>query len=291
VLRERGIDAGTIHALIYVPAKNGCTIRYCKRRHLDGVGTIIVDEASMIDYAMHQDILSFGIPTLFVGDHGQLEPIGTNPNLMKNPDVRLVTIHRQALENPILRLATAFREGRPVPYWSDKHGRLDVVRKRDFNDLLTPDTQVICGFNHTRHRVNATIRRMLGFHGVAVCPGDRLICLRNNRRLNLFNGQQVTVEEVGPAGRRTCIVTVRTDDGRVFAAECLTEQFGRELVTDFRSKDILLMDYGYCLTVHKAQGAEWDQVIVLEEIVRSSDPSRWRYTAATRAKKRLAYCF
>jgi exodeoxyribonuclease-5 len=50
------------------------------------------------------------------------------------------------------------------------------------------------------------------------------------------------------------------------------------------------MDYGYCLTAHKAQGAEWDDVLVLEEVSRSWDARRWRYTAATRAKQRLVYC-
>ena len=50
------------------------------------------------------------------------------------------------------------------------------------------------------------------------------------------------------------------------------------------------MDYGYCLTAHKAQGAEWDDVLVLEEICSSWDPRRWRSTAATRARQRLVYC-
>ena len=76
------------------------------------------------------DLLSFGLPVLFVGDHGQLEPIGTSAGLMADPHVRLETIHRQARGNPILRLATALREGRPTPYWDDPRGRLRVLGGR-----------------------------------------------------------------------------------------------------------------------------------------------------------------
>ncbi len=50
------------------------------------------------------------------------------------------------------------------------------------------------------------------------------------------------------------------------------------------------MDYGYCLTAHKAQGAEWDAVLVLEQIAPKWDARRWRSTVATRAKERLVYC-
>jgi ATP-dependent exoDNAse (exonuclease V) alpha subunit len=57
-----------------------------------------------------------------------------------------------------------------------------------------------------------------------------------------------------------------------------------------RSQNTLLLDYGYCVTAHKAQGSEWDSVVVLEEIAQRWDPKRWRYTAVTRAKERLVYC-
>jgi exodeoxyribonuclease-5 len=291
VLRAKGTPATTIHSLIYVPRKDARgQVRYRRRDHLGGTGTIIVDEAGMLDHVLLHDLLSFGIPTLFVGDHGQLEPIGTNPGLMKSPDVRLENVHRQALGNPILRAATAFREGREVPYSSDPRGRLEVVRKGEFDRRIAPAAQIICGFNPTRHRVNAMVRTMLGLNRFAVCPDDRLICLRNDKQCNLFNGQQVTVEDVGAISRRTTSVTVRTDDGRILTVECLTEQFGRDLIKEFRSKDVVMFDYGYCLTAHKAQGAEWDEVLVLEEISQFWDARRWRYTVATRAKQRLVYC-
>jgi exodeoxyribonuclease-5 len=290
VHREKGTPATTIHTLIYIPWVDMTRRpRFRRRPYLDR-GVVIVDEASMVDHVLLQDLLAFKVPVLFVGDHGQLEPIGTNPNLMKSPDVRLERIHRQAMGNPILRLAAAFREGRPTPYWAeDSKDRLVLTRRWEFEKRLDPEAQIICGYNKTRHRVNQIIRKARGFDGL-VKPGERLICLKNNCRWNLFNGQQVTVADRGRHGKRVIDLTIQTDDGRVLTVECLTEQFGREFLRDFRSDKVILLDYGYCVTAHKAQGSEWPYVIALEEITSSWDPRRWRYTVVTRAKERLVYC-
>jgi ATP-dependent exoDNAse (exonuclease V) alpha subunit len=83
---------------------------------------------------------------------------------------------------------------------------------------------------------------------------------------------------------------VATDDGRTFTLPCLREQFGHDPVADFWSQETALVDYGYCLTAHKAQGSEWAEVLVVEELARAWDARRWRYTVATRARERLTYC-
>jgi ATP-dependent exoDNAse (exonuclease V) alpha subunit len=51
-----------------------------------------------------------------------------------------------------------------------------------------------------------------------------------------------------------------------------------------------LFDFGYCLTVHKSQGSEWDRVMLIDEgLPRQSkkDYYRWLYTGITRAKDKL----
>lgn len=290
VLRAKGVDARTVHGLIYVPAKKADgTTRFRRRRHLGAVQTLIIDEASMIDHVTFHDLLAFGLPVLFVGDHGQLEPIGTNPGLMANPRLRLEKVHRQALDNPILRLATAFREGRPTPRWSDPKGRLRVVGRGEFDRLVASDRQILCGFNRTRHRVNARVRALLGRRGL-VAPEEKLVCLRNNKNWGIFNGQQLTALRIVHEGRRVIDLEVRTDDKRSFVLPALRQQFGHDLVGDYQAQKVALLDYGYCLTAHKAQGSEWRDVLALEEIHSSWDARRWRYTVATRAKERLVYC-
>lgn len=128
------------------------------------------------------------------------------------------------------------------------------------------------------------------FNSHLVCAGEKLICLQNNRQWNIFNGQQMTVLDVDREAKRTIDLVVETDDGRSFTLPCLKEQFGKNALTSLKSKDIALMDYGYALTAHKAQGSEWSEVLILEQTCSHWDRRRWRYTVATRAKERLVYC-
>ncbi len=292
VLRSKGVaHAQTLHSLIYVPFETFEGVRFRKRQKLDpSIASVIVDEASMVDHIVLRDLLSFNLPVLFVGDHGQLEPIGTNPRLMVQPEIRLEKIHRQAMDNPILRLASAFREGRPVPKWKDKEGRLDLTHQNQFWSLISPEYQMICGFNKTRHKANAIIREALGFKEL-VEIGEKLICLKNNKVHNIFNGQQVVVASIGAETKNRITLEVITDDDRSIYLPCWKPQFGQNAIDDFSQLDVALMDYGYCLTAHKSQGSEWPTVLALEEIANVWDAKRWRYTVATRAKERLIYCF
>src|SRR5262249_1392667 len=155
----------------------------------------------------------------------------------------------QAMGNPILRLAKAFREGRPVPpSWMDPKGRLRILGRSSFDRLVSPDIQVICGFNKTRHQINQRVRQLLGLDRSLVATEHTLICLKNNRNWNIFNGQQVTVLDIAREGRVSIELEVETDDGRSLMLPCLREQFGRDLKKDFRSQEVALMDYGFCLT-------------------------------------------
>jgi ATP-dependent exoDNAse (exonuclease V) alpha subunit len=64
---------------------------------------------------------------------------------------------------------------------------------------------------------------------------------------------------------------------------------GPDTQTHYHQESIVC-DYGYCITCHKAQGSEWDKVLVLEDCS-YWDMNRWRYTAVTRAAAELVYCF
>jgi exodeoxyribonuclease-5 len=290
VLQQKGVPAQTLHSLIYWKRKDYSGRLVDRRRpYLDGVGTIIVDEASMVDHVMDADIRSFRIPVLYVGDPGQLQPIGTDARIMHSPDFCLTEIHRQDANNPILKLATAFREGRKTPRWQSPCGRLRLADRSEFWKLLSPECQMICGYNKTRHEVNRQIRKQLGLAG-KVAAGDRLVCLDNDAYWQLYNGQQVTVLGVDWERDGIAYIEIEPDGGLPFVVPCLLDQFGKAHIKTFRSKRVVQFDYGFCLTTHKAQGSEFDSVLVLEEISSKWDARRWRYTTATRAKERLIYC-
>ena len=58
---------------------------------------------------------------------------------------------------------------------------------------------------------------------------------------------------------------------------------------ELSGEDLKNLDLGYAITCHKAQGSEWDKVLVIEENFPFAkvDHARWLYTAATRAAEKL----
>ncbi len=54
-----------------------------------------------------------------------------------------------------------------------------------------------------------------------------------------------------------------------------------------REDTVCRFEFAYAVTCHKAQGSEYDFVVVFDESRIFDDGARWLYTAITRAKKRL----
>ena len=47
-------------------------------------------------------------------------------------------------------------------------------------------------------------------------------------------------------------------------------------------------DYGYALAVHKAQGSQWDNIVLFDESFAFREHrARWLYTGVTRSAERL----
>jgi superfamily I DNA/RNA helicase len=63
-----------------------------------------------------------------------------------------------------------------------------------------------------------------------------------------------------------------------------------QILDDTGYPTVDLFDFGYAISVHRSQGSEWDDVLLIEERSQYWDDefyTRWLYTAATRARKRL----
>jgi exodeoxyribonuclease-5 len=158
VMRGKGCHgATTIHSLIYRARESGEEIPsfdLYDEAPASKADLIIIDECSMVDAELGRDLLSFGVPVLVLGDPAQLPPIQTGANAggfftEAEPDVMLTEVHRQAQDNPIVRLSMDIRAGEPLE--PGRYGETEVVRKADLDPQRVLDAdQVLVGRNNTR---------------------------------------------------------------------------------------------------------------------------------------------
>jgi exodeoxyribonuclease-5 len=292
VLRQKGVHANTIHSLIYRPmvddsgnikkSKYGNPI-FIRVPKLEADG-IICDEASMVNRDLYEDLVSFGIPIIFVGDHGQLPPIGSDIHLMQQPDFVLETIHRNAGE--IARFCEFIRNGyRPAAFRPSFEGKVRFLTRWQADQYLTQVDQIICAFNKTRVQLNRRVREKLGRVGDRPVAGDRVMCLRNNRNIGLFNGLQGEAKFIFTKKNR---MHFKSDEGNLFDIKFDPQNFNAEKYEiSFHKDDPDPFDFCFCCTCHKFQGSEADKVMVFEQQGGRWSKVRWNYTAASRARELL----
>jgi exodeoxyribonuclease-5 len=288
VLRKKGMIANTIHSTIYIPHKNEKdeTIWLLADKQdivSKGIDGFLVDEASMVSKEIHDDLTSFGLPIIYVGDHGQLEPIGTAFNLMKDPRYKLETVHRNAGE--IAHFAEHLRKGNVATTFKGEK-QVQIVRESAIKDKhLASVDQIICAFNKTRVKLNERVRKEKKLDLTYIGKGEKIICLRNSKKFGLFNGMQGIVKRIGKKDRFDFI-----SDGIYYQnIHYDIEQFGQETNQFSFSQEANPFDYAYCITAHKSQGDEFGSVIAYEQRCDKWDHVRWSYTVASRAKNSLIW--
>lgn len=294
VLRRKGCSgASTIHSMIYRPRrrKGGITEWILNP---DGVvkdaGLVIIDECSMVGADLGQDLLSYGKKVLVLGDPAQLPPVGGDGFFTRRrPDVMLTEVHRQAQDNPIIRMSMDVREGRGLKhgtYGASKVIRLDQV---DRGEVLASE-QVLVGINKSRRLYNQRIRALKGFVGANPQVGERLVCLRNRHSKGLLNGGLWNVLDVlsADAGAVEMIVDpADAGDVKLPTEISVHPKFflgqDKELsIAELKHSD--QFDFGNALTVHKSQGSQWNNVYLFDESdVFKDDAGKWLYTGLTRA--------
>jgi exodeoxyribonuclease-5 len=298
VLRGKGCDgASTIHSLIYKAEEDdrGITTFKINRYESPAVGAdlIVIDEVSMVGEDLGRDLLSFKKRVLVLGDPAQLPPVGGEGFFTsREPDFLLTEIHRQAADNPILKLATTVREGGRLRVGS-YGASLVIDRPQVSRKMVLGADQVLCGLNKTRRQTNQKSRGLLGRTG-RITVGERVVSLRNDKERGLLNGALWQVDEIEyQDANETSMVVQPLDAGGVMNA---TRVLTHHAWLDGREKDLTWQeqkryqpfDHAYALSVHKAQGSQWPSVLIFDES-RSfrEDAHRWLYTALTRASERV----
>ena len=291
VMKSKGMWATTIHSLIYEPRTDDMKrVTFVRKPNLGtDVKLIICDEASMIGKTIQADLESYGIPILYVGDHGQLPPVGDDiTNLMLTPNFRLETIHRQALDNPIIWIANQARLGKYIEHGKYGSTVFKTTPEKIGIDSLKVADQIICGKNISRKNINSQMREYYGFESKYPEVNDKLICLKNNSQNGLVNGMTgkcVSFEVKGNLYR----LNFESDEQETFSDLMIDHHIFNGTKADKYNKMIDQFDFGYCITCHKSQGSQYDKVVVYEERLGYDKDShnRWLYTAITRAAEKL----
>ena len=322
VLRHKGCpNAMTAHKLLYYSKRmpNGKFV-FSPRKTLEGdYSLIVVDEISMLPNDLWELLLSHKKHIIALGDPFQIPPIDkkADNHVLDTPHVFLDEIMRQATESEIIRLTMAIRDYRPIEYC---RGNEVMVLEEDevVDGMYSWADQIICATNRKRQEINNYMRRAAG-RGTEPEPGDKIICCRNCWDILDISGENALVNgTIGTLGEFEASfqaypifgfpsvpilkANMTTADGD-FCDVVLDYQMlktGKPFLTpeqsyqiyrrsDLKNLEPVEFNYGYAITGHRAQGSEWDKVLVFEERFPfdKEEHARWLYTAATRASERL----
>ena len=304
VLRKKGCEgASTIHSLIYSVEVDDATgeakFVLNKDSDLAHAELLVVDEVSMVGEELAVDLLSFKKRILVLGDPAQLPPVKDEGFFINaEPDIMLTEVHRQAEDNPIIRMSMDIRQGHRLK--PGRYGESVVLRRNEtdrdaLGEYVLKSDQLLCGLNRTRTSFNNRIRNLKGLVGKSEkwhpAIGDRLICLRNKRDKGLFNGGLWDLESLKNKGGKFEMNVRSMDEERDPVRINVFEEFfnGTEHGLDWRERrQSDEFTFGWAITCHKSQGSQWDSVIVFDEsgAFRESQ-ANWLYTAVTRAAERV----
>ena len=313
-LRKNGLPAKTIHSSIYDLRKvkkfdeagNSIIVEEFVKKHRlpDSLRQIVLDEGGMVGGKIGEDLLSYNIPTLVLGDLKQLPPVMAQRMFLTEPDVTLTEIMRQAKDSPIIHLSQLATNGIPIKYGIYGNNECVVIRKDQLTEEhLAESDIVICETNKMRDIINKFMREKIQhIHSNRLSVGDKLVCRQNcwdrsiNEDITLVNGLIGYVEDIYmEAGEADMLIDFRPEfTDEVFRKVPISHSYPFKPYTERVSSNIRFMkgigfEFGNAITCHLSQGSQYDTVLVYVE--RNSPSSlyfrQWLYTAITRAKKKL----
>ena len=317
-LARKGNRAQTIHSTIYnlieevkrdengnpiiIQNREVMTKRFIKKDRLpDNIKLIVLDEGAMVSQKIAEDILSFGIPMIVLGDTNQLPPIYGESYFLRNPDVVLTEPMRQAADSPIIQLATKAIRGDYIKYGKYGENGFVIPTESLTNEMLMKPDIVICGRNITRSKINRHIREnVLHKKHDQLTIGDKIICRQNNWSISpidnnifLINGLIGYVEDMSLESydHRSIEIDFRPEFLNNICFERIKIDYKHLMKpTDNNSiyNGLNKFEYAYAITCHLAQGSEYNNVLIINEQLGTHEyHRRWLYTAITRAKKNV----
>lgn len=320
-LCRKGTPAKTIHSFIYNITeepkvdedgnpildddlgKIQYKMKFVKKEQLPpNIKLIVVDEGAMVSKQIADDLMSYDIPIIVLGDRNQLPPVFGESVFLLDPDVNLTKPMRQALDSPIIYLAQQAMHGRYIQYGKYGNNCYVIPKSMITNKMLTESDVVICGRNKTRDELNRKVREdILGIHSECPVIGDKMICRQNNwteyigDNIFLINGLIGYVESINresynkssieidfrPEFMETeCFNNIKIDYKYLISSYEEKQKYARCFFNKF--------EYAYAITCHLSQGSQYDNVFVYDERIGTQEYyKQWLYTAITRASNSL----
>ncbi|MHC0054780.1 ATP-dependent DNA helicase [Actibacterium sp. D379-3] len=293
------------------------------KRREDPLDIGFVDEASMLDARQMEDLQEI-FPTLVLfGDPAQLAPVNQSGQMVfdtlpETGKLILHRIHRQTQDNPILDLAHAL--GDPEVNFEEFERRVEEIAARDERVVMAGRVEadlmarspVLVWRNATRIRLIHAFRAAFGAPADALLPGEPLICdgielplKHRKKRLDLearglIKGAQVIYLGPGRKPGFSRLHVMGAEDPQVSAASIIKIELPdeEEPFIPFAATMGAAFLHGAAVTIHKAQGSQWENVQVFAPDlyaaarmgrVEAGQPlwKRLAYVAITRAEKRL----
>ena len=321
LLKKGNKNVSTLHKLLYksYPRPDGSFLRL----PVDEVPykIVIVDEVSMAPRNLMKLLFTHkNVHVICLGDPFQLPPVDKDEDnhLLDNPHIFLDEVMRQAQESEIIRVTMDIRNHKPLSLMDGNE--VKILTKADLSTgMMQWADQMLVGTNQMRVALNNQMRELLG-RGDAPEDGDKVICLRNYWSILAENEDPLVNGTIGylqdsfesfnqlpwkMGGQR--IYTIQgnflSDGGALYknldmdkkliltGEKSLDWKTTWKLNSNPRTSMLVPLEftYGYAITGHKAQGSEWDKVLVVEEKFpfAKEEHARWLYTCATRASEKL----
>lgn len=324
VLQQKGCqNATTAHKLLYYakPMPNG-TFKFSEKPNMD-YRVVVVDEVSMLPKPIWDLLMRHNVYVLATGDPGQLPPVDkdSDNHVLNTPHVFLDEIMRQAQDSEIIRLSMWIREGKPLAQFPCANEQVQIFTQNQVvSGMYEWADQILCATNAKRNSINQFVRQQKGY-GIEPEIGDKVISLHNHWEhlsasctwaltngtigtLQAYNNELVKVPRyISEEPVDIMMATLSLEDGDLFnyvGIDYKGLKTGEPALTprqayQWRKSKTIYYEvpydfaYAYAITCHKAQGSEWDKVLVMEEgfPFDKEEHKRWLYTAATRAKEKL----